>query len=335
MIFSCYSERRKELPYLRAKLSEFADMSEFDLIPRERPASTSIFFILVATLAGFILIGPAIGLLFATPFMQGTLVEFGSGINHPLLHPEIKTPLFIIQGWATLGMAMCPLLYWSIIEKRRVNDFFRHKTTSALTLILTAMVVFFFILPNSALTEWNAHLAFPDFLKDLEIWAKGREESAKELTTFFTTFRSPGEFLFGFFVIAVLPGIGEELVFRGMLQPQLQRATSNIHVAICISAFLFSSLHMQFFGFVPRLCLGALFGYLYYWSGNLIVPMMAHFINNGFSVIMLYLHQLGKIDIDVESTEAAPWPAVITGTILTLALLVYLKILFERNRNPA
>jgi membrane protease YdiL (CAAX protease family) len=120
-----------------------------------------------------------------------------------------------------------------------------------------------------------------------------------------------------------------------MLQSQLQRATKNVHAAIWISAFLFSSLHMQFFGFVPRLFLGALFGYLYSWSGNLIVPVLAHFINNAFSMIMLYLHQLGKIDIDVESTKAVPWPAVISGTILTFALLVYLKILFERNRNPA
>jgi len=309
-------------------------MSEFDLIPRERPASTSIFFIVVAALVGFIFIGPAIGLLFAAPFMEGTLVDFLSKITPPLHHPELKTSLFIIQGCATFGLAACPLLYWSVIEHRRVNDFFRYKT-SALALVLTAMVVFFFILPNTVLMEWNANVVFPDFLKNFETWAKGREENANELTTFLTTFGSTREFLVGFFVVAVLPGISEELVFRGMLQPQLHRATNNVHVGIWLSAFLFSSLHMQFFGFVPRLFLGALFGYLYYWSGNLIVPMMAHFINNGFSVIMLYLHQLGKIDIDVESTEAAPWPAVISGTILTFALLVYLKILFERNRNPA
>jgi hypothetical protein len=116
-----------------------------------------------------------------------------------------------------------------------------------------------------------------------------------------------------------------------MLQPLLQRATHNAHTAIWISAFLFSALHMQFFGFVPRMLLGALFGYLYSWSGNLIVPMFAHFINNGFSVILLYLHQLGKVNIDLESTEAAPWPVVISGTILTFGLLVYLKRHFQRN----
>src|SRR6267378_88479 len=158
-------------------------MSEFDLIPRERPASTSVFYILLAALVGFIFIGPAVGLLFAIPFMKGTVVDFLSKIMQPLLHPELKTSLFIIQGCATFGLAACPLLYWSIIEQRRVNDFFRHRT-SALTLILTAMVVFFFILPNTVLMEWNANVVFPDFLKNFETWAKGREENAKEITTF-------------------------------------------------------------------------------------------------------------------------------------------------------
>ena len=81
--------------------------------------------------------------------------------------------------------------------------------------------------------------------------------------------------------------------------------------------------------------LGALFGYLYFWSGNLIVPMFAHFINNGFSVGMLYLQQLGKVNIDVESTQAAPWPVVITGTILTFGLLIYLKKFLERKTTSA
>ncbi len=311
-------------------------MSEFDLIPRQRPAATSVFYILVTALVGFIVVGPLIGLLLAMPFMGGLPVDFGSKISHPDLYPEVKIPLFILQGSATFfGLVVCPLLYWSIVEKKKVADFVRNRTASALTLLLTAIVVLFFTLPNSLLIEWNANVAFPDFLKNLGTWARQREEYAEEMTRFLTTFGSTGEFLFAFFVVAVLPAMGEELVFRGMLQPQLQKVTHNVHAAIWISAFLFSLLHMQFFGFVPRMCLGALFGYLYYWSGNLLVPTMAHFINNGFSIIMLYLHQLGKIDIDVESTKAVPWPAVVTGTILTFALLVYLKIFFERNRNVA
>jgi membrane protease YdiL (CAAX protease family) len=139
----------------------------------------------------------------------------------------------------------------------------------------------------------------------------------------------------GVFVIALLPAIGEELVFRGMLQPELFRATGNHHAAIWISAIIFSAFHMQFFGFVPRLLLGALFGYLYVWSANLLIPMIAHFVNNGFSVLMMYLYQKGIITVDMESPEAAPWPMVIGFTIVFGFLLFYFKKYYETKNQPA
>jgi hypothetical protein len=96
---------------------------------------------------------------------------------------------------------------------------------------------------------------------------------------------------------------------------------------------MFSAFHLQFFGFVPRMLLGALFGYLYYWSGNLLMPIFAHFINNGFSVLMLYLNQLGVVDIDIDSTETAPWPAVVGFTVLGIALLYYFKFYHDKKRT--
>jgi membrane protease YdiL (CAAX protease family) len=159
-----------------------------------------------------------------------------------------------------------------------------------------------------------------------------KEDVAAELTTYLTRFDSFGLFAFAFIVIAVLPGIGEELVFRGMLQPELQRATGNIHAAIWISAIMFSAIHLQFFGFIPRVLLGVLFGYLYYWSGNIAIPMLAHFVNNGFSVLMLYLHQRGIVSFNVESVESAHPLMVVLFTLITFALLLYLKK-FHRENN--
>jgi len=188
--------------------------------------------------------------------------------------------------------------------------------------------------PNSVFIEWNANFNFPDFLKEFGDWARARETQAEELTKFFTTFHSIGDFLFGFFVIALLPAIGEELVFRGMLQPELFRYSGNHHVAIWVSAFIFSAFHMQFFGFVPRLFLGALFGYLYLWSGNFLIPMIAHFVNNGFLVLIMYLHQKGIITTDLDSPEAAPWPLVVSFTLVFIALLVYFKKYYtSRNQT--
>ena len=128
----------------------------------------------------------------------------------------------------------------------------------------------------------------------------------------------------GLIVIALLPAIGEELVFRGMFQNEFFRGTRNIHLSIWVSAIIFSAIHFQFYGFVPRLLLGALFGYLYYWSGTLLIPMFAHFFNNAFGVIMIYLHRHEITDLNVEDNTAAPLQYVILNALLTVGLLYYI-----------
>ena len=108
-----------------------------------------------------------------------------------------------------------------------------------------------------------------------------------------------------------------------MIQNELHKATNNIHVSIWFAAVLFSAIHFQFFGFVPRMLLGALFGYLYYWSGSLMLAILAHFVNNAVSVVALYLYQQGTFSFDVESQESAPLNIVIFSALLTVGLLYY------------
>jgi uncharacterized protein len=114
----------------------------------------------------------------------------------------------------------------------------------------------------------------------------------------------------------------------------LFKATKNIHVSIWFAAILFSAIHFQFFGFVPRMLLGALFGYIYYWSGNLTLAILAHFVNNGVSVLALYLHQQGAFDFDMESPEAAPVQVVMFAAVVTAGLLYYFYKHFE-HRKPS
>ena len=94
---------------------------------------------------------------------------------------------------------------------------------------------------------------------------------------------------FNIFMIAFLPAIGEELLFRGVIQRIFTNMTKNFHWGIWISAILFSALHMQFYGFVPRVLLGAIFGYLLVWSGSMWLPIVGHFLNNAFAVVGMYL----------------------------------------------
>jgi uncharacterized protein len=298
----------------------------------ERPAWLSVIMVILVALIGFIIVGPLIGFVIAIPFIQGSLLDFVEQLTSPMNYPEVKTPYFIIQGSATFfGLIVLPALYAWGVEKIKLKDFFTNGKVTLLTFLITAGIVIFFMGFNTIVIEWNSKIHLPDALKDFEIWAREKEDLATEVTKFLTQFDSPAQFLVGLIVIAVFAGVGEELVFRGLLQPALHRLTKNIHVAIWISAILFSALHMQFFGFVPRVLLGALFGYLYYWSGNLAVPMFAHFVNNGFSVLALYMVQKGVTDLDIESTEAAPMSIVISFTLITIVLLFIFKRQFTNQ----
>lgn len=292
----------------------------------QRPAWISVILILLTATLGFVVIGPLIGFLVAMPFYDGTIFDLTSKLTDPAAHPEIRLPILIMQGCATLiGLILIPILYAWAIEKNNPVSWITSKATPMVMIVVTALIVISFMAINSIFIEWNANFAFPDFLKDFGNWAREQETKAEELTKFFTTFNSTGDFLFGLLVIALLPAIGEELVFRGMLQPEIFRTSGNHHVAIWVSAIIFSAFHMQFFGFVPRMLLGALFGYLYVWSGNLLIPMIAHFVNNGFSVLMMYLYQQGTITTDLDSPEAAPWPVVAGFTLAFAALLFYFR----------
>jgi membrane protease YdiL (CAAX protease family) len=306
-----------------------------ELVKRQRPAWLSALSIFVVALTGFMVIGPLIGILIAIPFIEGNILGFLEQLTNPINHPEVKTPFYIIQGSATFfGLVVIPALYAIGIEKINLRELFTKRKLTLLTFVITTGIVIFFMGFNSVIIEWNSKIHLPDALKNFENWAREKEDLATEVTKFLTQFDSVGQFVVAIIVIGLFAGIGEELVFRGLLQPALHRLTKNIHVAIWISAILFSALHMQFFGFVPRVLLGALFGYLYYWSGNLAVPMFAHFVNNAFSVIAIYMLQKGVTDMDVESTEAMPLSVVLSFTLLTAVLLFFFRKQFT-NRSPA
>ena len=285
----------------------------------------NILLVLATVFAGFVVVGPMIGIMLAMPFYNGTLLDFIQTLGDPVGHPEIKLPFFIVQGASTLiGLIVAPALL--LLAKKKTIRLLSTVPKVSLTLyLLVPIITIAFMLVNSPFIEWNAGIRFPEFLSSFEEWAKTREEFAMKVTTFLTTFDTSGELIIGLLVIAVLPAIGEEFVFRGLIQPQLHKNTGNIHAAIWISAILFSAMHMQFFGFVPRMLLGALFGYLYHWSGNLWLAILAHFVNNGFSVLMLYSHQQGVSKLDMNSTESAPWGAVLGAAIVSFILLYIFK----------
>lgn len=279
--------------------------------------------ILILAFLGFLIIGPMIGFLLGFPFFDGTLAEYTDlFLGGDIMNNRFKTPAFVMQGTATvIGFILIPLLAMIIYEKQTVMVFFKTKKTTNLLVLLTVFIGIAFIGFNSLFVEWNAGLTLPEFMSGFESWARNFEDMAMRQTEFFTRFDSNAQFALAFFVIAIIPGIGEELVFRGFLQNYLHKSSRNIHIAIWVSAFLFSAMHMQFFGLVPRMMLGALFGYLYFWSGNLIIPIVAHIVNNGFTLIMMYVYQAKITELNIESVEEVSLVSFSIFAIITFSLL--------------
>lgn len=141
----------------------------------------------------------------------------------------------------------------------------------------------------------------------LPSWAGDLESQAEETLKKILIMDTPIIFLINLTLIAILPGIGEELLFRGIVQKQLSGWLKNPIAAIWISAFIFSAIHMQFEGFFPRVVLGAILGYLYHWTNNLWVPIIAHAFNNGIQVVLIYAMDIDLAAFEEQGSDQLKW----------------------------
>lgn len=141
----------------------------------------------------------------------------------------------------------------------------------------------------------------------LPSWAGEFENQAEETLKTILEMNSPLVFFINFLLIAILPGIGEELIFRGIVQKHIGGWLKNPVLAIWIAAFIFSAIHMQFEGFLPRIVLGAILGYLYHWTKNLWVPIIAHAFNNGLQVILIYALEMDVTEFEEQGIEQLQW----------------------------
>ncbi len=165
----------------------------------------------------------------------------------------------------------------------------------AIVLIITALPLINF------LSEINSQMQLPEFMSGIEAWMRASEDNTGVLIKKLLTVNTFGGLMLNIFMIAVLPAIGEELLFRGIIQKYLTLIFKNAHVGIIVAAFLFSAFHMQFYGFIPRMLLGMLLGYMLLWSKSLWVPIIAHFTNNAIAVVTYYYISKGAINEDVET----------------------------------
>lgn len=294
-----------------------------------------LFSLFGITLGGVFLIGQVLAFVTAMLFSGVGISDLQDILINPTAYPEQRLMFLSLQGMSSIGgFIIAPLIfYYSIVKGNFKEDFIDFPTNTLNIIFTTLAITFSFMIVDTVFIEWNAGITLPEYFSGIEQWAERMEESMQVLTEYLTDFESTGYFVLAIIVIAVIPGIGEEILFRGFLQNILKRIFKNDHAAVWVAAILFSAIHFQFYGFIPRMLLGALFGYLYLWTGNLLVPIVAHFFNNSLSLFALYFYQKGKLDIDVESTDALPTVYIIIFSVLFVIMLLYFKNQLAKDKS--
>jgi uncharacterized protein len=235
--------------------------------------------------------------------------------------PEAIMVLKVLQICQGLGMFIVPGFLLSMYfspNPLRYLGFNRINFNLGFLAVLTVIIAFPGI---NLLASLNEQVSMPQWMVDME-------QKAELLTKAFMNVNSFGGVLLNIFMIAVLPAIGEELIFRGLLQKIFTELTGKVVWGVVISAVLFSSMHLQFQGFVPRLALGILFGYFYFLSGSIWLPIIAHFINNSIAIIGYSLIYKGKLPAEAENVGGLSemWILGIISLGLVLVLLWKIKI---------
>jgi uncharacterized protein len=195
--------------------------------------------------------------------------------------------------------------------------------------VLAAIAIMFLALPFIGnLFEWNQAMKLPAGLAGIESWMLEAEEKANELTKAFLKSTTISALIINLVVMAVIPAIAEELFFRGVLQQLFAKITNRKILAVVITALIFSIIHMQFYGFLPRFLLGLIMGLLYLWSGSIWTAIIAHFVNNAGAVIAGYLYESGISNISYEEVgHFQGWLPLLASIMSVLLIMLY----FHKN----
>lgn len=278
-----------------------------------------LFFLLVGVYLLMESFSASIGLLLSMPLTgAGDLKGVQDIIFHPseadLNDPAVLFAIKLINILVSGGKLLAGLFFLHLIQGHPVArvGLDRRPAWLMMGLAVAAMVA------ASPLIDWlnslNQNLSFSGSWAET---AREWEDQAARLTTAILRPASPLESITTFFMVAIMAAVWEEIIFRGLLQRLLEAGTRNGHLAVWLTALIFTAIHFQFYSFLPRLVLGLVLGYLFWWSRNLWVPMLAHFLNN--AVYVLYSWYAGP---EAASAIGNPsWIAAMVGLILLTAVL--------------
>lgn len=304
---------------------------DYPLPDSEMPAKSQEAspWIMLLCLVAFMLVGLILGSMFVNALMVaqgldglsflGNIKEDASLQQRNLARWANLFPHFFAFTGGAIGVALIFFRrYW--LEKLQLRAWPSWSFIAAGVLFVLA------IFPVAQTSYWlNQQLPLP-------MWMKDMEKSANELVKILLQMDSPAELLLNLLTVGVVAALGEELVFRGIVQQQMNKVLQNPILSIWVTAIIFSAIHMQFVGFLPRMILGAGLGYLFYWSRSLWLPILVHFLFNSLQVVAYYF--LGEKAEQFSPDQAIDAPNWLGGT-LGLAILIVAGFYMSRLHKQA
>ena len=204
-----------------------------------------------------------------------------------------------------------------------------------------AVVVVFYLVSLPAmnwLVDFNGSMVLPSWMSGVEEAMRQAEDMAADATKQILDINTIPQLLSCLFVVGLMAGLSEEMLFRGAMQRTMQDSWLGAHTAIWVTAIVFSAFHMQFFGFLPRMLLGAWLGYLFVWTRSLWVPIIAHTLNNSTVVVMSYLAGKGVVpagfgdNLGLPADGAFPWMAT-ASLVLSIAIALWAARSFRNEKH--
>jgi len=243
----------------------------------------------------------------------------------------------LIQILGSVGTFIVPAFLFSYLFEGDLYSYYRFRNPVSMIPMLLVILMMVSVIPFiNYLAELNMKMEFP--LRALDQLFRSLENAAEEMMEAFTSAENFGGLLVNLLMIGVIAAVGEELIFRGLLQRLLTDMLKNAHLAIMITAVFFSAFHFQFFSFLPRFVLGIILGYLMYYGRSVWYPILAHFINNAMGVSYYYFYSRGSTDDMLEeigTSSLIPVTAIVSLVIfLFCGLLWYYQVMRLSSQSP-
>ena len=281
---------------------------------------SGIVFILLFVLGGSLLFRTNISQILSTA--QGAVSE-----NSELIFKYLQA----IQG---ISLFIIPSFIISVfMTNGRGNWLLIKNIPNRNAIVLVVCLAVLMIPVTSATGLLNSGMTLPQWLRGLETWMKAKEDTATYLTGVLLAANSIPALIINLFVIAILPAVGEELLFRGVIQQIFQKMFKSGNWAVWVTAIIFSSIHLQFYGFLPRLILGLVFGYLFYWGRSMWLPVIAHLVNNAIPVISSNFMKWDQINNKTQEFVETNILFIMFSVITSLMILLYFRNIYLSNKS--